>query len=90
MIQKLSETLYFTYVPNSYNCKPISFEVTTDEGLQEVARLAMRQAGHVHFASAEEFKAVTGMKCLTDDCHSGRPIGAVANAENDSVFYIAL
>ncbi|MFB5191699.1 hypothetical protein [Alicyclobacillus fastidiosus] len=88
MVQKLSETLYFAYEPKSYNEKPVMYEVTTDEGLQEVARLAMRQIGYSHFASAEEFRAATGMERLTDNRFGSRPIGAVSAV--DSVFYIAL
>ncbi|QSO50837.1 hypothetical protein JZ785_18340 [Alicyclobacillus curvatus] len=90
MAQKLSETLYFAYEPKSFNEKPIMYEVATDEGLQEVARLAMQQTGYIYFVSAEEFKATTGVECLTDDCFSGRPIGAAWDAANDLVFYVAL
>ncbi|GEO27482.1 hypothetical protein Alches_25840 [Alicyclobacillus hesperidum subsp. aegles] len=90
MVKQLSETLYFIYKPKSYNEKPVIYEVTTDEGLQEVARLALRQIGYIHFASAEEFRAAIEMERLTDDCVSGSPIGAAWDTESDSVFYVAL
>lgn len=90
MTLKLSEELYFEYEPNSHNEESTMYEVTTEEALQEVARLAMRRTGHIHFASTEEFETATGMERLTDDCFSGRPIGAVADAENNSVFFVAL
>lgn len=64
MIQKLGETLHFTYEPNSYNCKPIWFEVTTEEGLREVARLAMQLNGCIHFASAEQFRDIPDVGCF--------------------------
>lgn len=88
--KKLSETLYFVYEPKSFNCKQILFEVTTEEGLQEVARLAMAQMGHIHFASADEFAQASGMERLTDDCTSGKSIGAVADVDNDSVSFVAM
>ncbi|KPV43190.1 hypothetical protein [Alicyclobacillus ferrooxydans] len=90
MIQKLSEKLYFAYEPNSYNCKPILFEVTTDEGLQEVARLSNLHTGEIYFASVDEFAQAEGVERLTDDCCSGKPVGATWDAANGSVFYIGL
>ncbi|WP_258110100.1 hypothetical protein [Alicyclobacillus sp. SP_1] len=90
MIRKLSATLYFVYEPNSYSCKPILFEVVTDDGLQEVARLSTRHTGNIYVASAQEFGQAEGMERVTDDCFSGRPVGATWDAANGSVFYIAL
>lgn len=90
MAAQLSLPLYFMHEPYSFNQKPVLYEVCTDEGLQEVARLAMQQTGYIHFASKEEFVQSNGVERLTDDCISGRPIGATRDAENDSVFFIAL
>ncbi|KPV45495.1 hypothetical protein [Alicyclobacillus ferrooxydans] len=84
MIAKLSSPIYLRYEPKSANGKPIVYEVTTVDGLDEVARVVNQQTGQVHFIDQQEFLHCEDAERITDDCTG--IVGAVYAP--DSVFYV--
>lgn len=79
-----SSPIYLRYEPRSAHGTPIVYEVTTTEGINEVAKLVKMQTGHVHFIDQQEFLHCEDAERITDDCT--KPVGAVFAP--DSVFYV--
>jgi hypothetical protein len=84
VIKQLISPLYLLYNSNLENSKPIAYEVTTIDGINEVAELVKKQTGHVHFIDLQEFLQCKGAERITDDCTG--PVGMANNTEEDSVF----
>ena len=86
MSEQLISPLYLRYEPKSANEKPIAYEITTVEGLAEVASLVKMQTGHVYFIDEDEFHQSIEAERITDDCT--KPVGMAWNTDEDSVFYV--